>query len=122
MMATNLVFAWLSGGPAEGWRLAVTIGAENLATGIGATIVIAYFSGLCNNNFTATQFALLSSLGNQARTLLGTPSGFVAEELGWVNFFIAATFLAIPGLLLLLALWKKSVGVTAQPVAQKDIA
>jgi PAT family beta-lactamase induction signal transducer AmpG len=106
MMLTNLVFAWLSAGEALDWRLAVTIGAENFATGLGTTVIIAYYANLCNVNFTATQFALLSSLGNQARTLLGAPSGFVAEAVGWVEFFIYATMLAIPGLILLGILWK----------------
>lgn len=106
MMLTNLVFAWLSAGAAEDWRLAVTIGAENFATGLGTTVIIAYYANLCNVNFTATQFALLSSLGNQARTLLGAPSGFVAEAIGWIEFFIYATVLAIPGLILLGILWR----------------
>jgi len=106
MMATNLVFAWLAVGEALPWRLAVTIGLENFATGLGTTVIIAYYASLCNINFTATQFALLSSLGNQARTLLGAPSGFVADAVGWVEFFIYATVIAIPGLILLIILWK----------------
>ncbi|WP_262692548.1 AmpG family muropeptide MFS transporter [Kordiimonas aestuarii] len=110
MMLTNLGFAWLSMGATESWRLAVTVGLENFATGLGTTVIIAYYAGLCNVNFTATQFALLSSLGNQARTLLGAPSGFVAEAVGWVEFFLYATAIAIPGLILLFILWKKDVG------------
>ncbi len=110
MMLTNLGFAWLSMGATEGWRLAVTIGFENFATGLGTTVVIAYYAGLCNANFTATQFALMSSLGNQARTILGAPSGFVAEAVGWMEFFLYATAVALPGLILLFILWKKDVG------------
>lgn len=110
MMVTNLGFAWLSMGEAEQWRLAVAIGLENFATGLGTTVIIAYYASLCNINFTATQFALISSLGNQGRTLLGAPSGFVAEAVGWVEFFIFATLLAIPGLILLMILWKKNIG------------
>jgi len=112
MMLTNLGFAWLWTGEAELWRLAVTIGMENFATGLGTTVTIAYFASLCNVNFTATQYALVSSLGNQARTLLGAPSGFVAESVGWVEFFILATLLALPGLILLMILWKKNIGAT----------
>lgn len=110
MMLTNLGFAWLWTGEAELWRLAVTIGLENFATGLGTTVTIAYFASLCNVNFTATQYALISSLGNQARTILGAPSGFVAESVGWVEFFIYATLLALPGLILLMILWKKNIG------------
>lgn len=109
MMLTNLGFAWLWNGEAESWRLAVAIGMENFATGLGTTVIIAYMAGLCNANFTATQYALLSSLGNQARTLLGAPSGFVAEYLGWFEFFILATLLAVPGLIVLWFLWQKGV-------------
>jgi len=109
MMLTNLGFAWLAIGEAELWRLSVTIGTENFATGLGTTVIIAYSASLCNVNFTATQYALISSLGSQARTILGAPSGFVAEAIGWFDFFIIATFLAVPGLLVLLILWKKDI-------------
>ncbi len=114
MMLTNLGFAWLWIGEAEAWRLAATIGMENFATGLGTTVIIAYMAGLCNANFTATQFALLSSLGNQARTLLGAPSGYVAEAIGWFEFFVYATLLALPGLFVLWILWRRDV---AGPVA-----
>lgn len=107
MMMTNLGFAWLWSGDAVAWRLAAVIGMENFATGLGTTVIIAFMAGLCNANFTATQFALLSSLGNQARTLLGAPSGFVADEIGWFQFFIYATLLAIPGICVLFVLWRK---------------
>ncbi len=107
MMLTNLGFAWLWVGEAEAWRLAATIGMENFATGLGTTVIIAYMAGLCNANFTATQFALMSSLGNQARTLLGAPSGYVADYMGWFEFFIVATLLALPGLFVLWILWRK---------------
>lgn len=110
MMVTNLGFAWLWMGEAEQWRLAVTIGMENFATGLGTTVTIAYYASLCNVNFTATQYALISSLGNQARTLLGAPSGFVAEAVGWVEFFIFSTLLALPGIFVLMILWKKNIG------------
>ncbi|MFC3052037.1 AmpG family muropeptide MFS transporter [Kordiimonas pumila] len=109
MMLTNLGFAWLWAGDAEPWRLAVTIGFENFATGLGTTITIAYFASLCNVNFTATQYALISSLGNQARTILGAPSGYLAEAVGWVEFFILATLMAVPGMILLWILWRKNI-------------
>lgn len=110
MMLTNLGFAWLWNGEAEQWRLAVAIGMENFASGLGTTVVIAYYASLCNVNFTATQFALISSLGNQGRTLLGAPSGFVAEAVGWTEFFIGATLLALPGIFVLMILWKRNIG------------
>ncbi len=114
MMITNLGFAWLSVGEAVDWRLATTIGLENFASGLGNTVTIAYFASLCNVNFTATQYALISSLGNQARTILGAPSGYLAEAVGWVEFFIIATLLALPGLILLYFLWKKDKNMVAK--------
>lgn len=118
MMATNMGFAWLAIGEPEQWRLAVTIGMENFATGLGTTVMIAYMANLCNANFTATQYALLSSLANQARTLLGAPSGFVAEAVGWFEFFVYATLVAIPGLVVLMILWRLNIGAQREePVA-----
>lgn len=111
MMLTNLGFAWLAGGDAEPWRLALTVGLENFATGLGATVTIAYMASLCDLHFTATQFALLSALAGSARTVLGAPSGFVADAVGWVNFFVIATFAALPGLVLLTILWRRGAGV-----------
>lgn len=122
MMVTNLGFAWLASGEAESWRLAVTIGLENFATGLGTTVTIAYMAGLCNANFTATQFALLSSLAGQARTILGAPSGFVAEAVGWVEFFIYATFLAVPGLVLLFILWRMGAAEAVDINGEKEAA
>lgn len=109
MMVTNLVFAWLATQGHDVVALAVTIGAENFATGLGNTVVIAYLSSLCNLSFTATQYALLSSLASQARAILGSPSGVLADALGWVDFFIVSTLLAVPGLIVLLILWKRDI-------------
>ena len=111
MMVTNLVFAWLATRGHDVFALAVTIGSENFATGLGTTVVIAYLSSLCNLSFTATQYALLSSLASQARAIMGTFSGVLAENLGWVPFFLFSTLAAVPGLIMLLLLWRRSVGV-----------
>ena len=113
MMVTNLVFAWLATQGHDVIALAITIGAENFATGLGNTVVIAYLSSLCNLSFTATQYALLSSLASQGRAILGAPSGFLADAMGWVDFFIVSTLLAVPGLLVLMILWKKDVNANA---------
>ena len=110
MMITNLVFAWLAHQGHDVMALAVTIGAENFASGLGNTVVIAYLSSLCNLSFTATQYALLSSLASQARALLGAPSGVLADSMGWTDFFIFSTLLAVPGLIALVVLWKRNIG------------
>jgi PAT family beta-lactamase induction signal transducer AmpG len=114
MMVTNLVFAWLSTQGNDVYALAITIGAENFATGLGSTVIVAYLSSLCNISFTATQYALLSSLASQARAILGAPSGAWATSMGWVDFFIFSTLLAVPGLIVLSILWYKDVGSTKQ--------
>jgi len=104
MLVTNLGFAWLALVDATLTNLTVVVGAEKFATGIGATVLIAYLSGLTNIAYTATQFALLSSFATLGRTLLGANGGWIAENIGWFNFFILATLLAVPGLLMLIRL------------------
>jgi MFS transporter, PAT family, beta-lactamase induction signal transducer AmpG len=82
--------------------LALTIGAENLAGGMGSAAFVAYLSGLCNIAFTATQYALLSSLAAVGRTTLSASGGALADALGWTPFFVLATAACLPGLALLL--------------------
>lgn len=84
--------------------LATVIGFENFTVGMGSAALIAFMAALTNKQFTATQFALLSTLATLPRSLLSAPSGFMAEALGWPQFFVVCTLLAIPGLVLLPAL------------------
>ena len=109
MMVSNLVFAVLAVVGYNVPLLAFTIGFENLASGIGLSVFVAYLSGLCNVAFTATQYALLSSFAAVSRTWFSGGSGFMAENLGWVNFFIMTTVIAIPGLILLYFLWRSGI-------------
>jgi PAT family beta-lactamase induction signal transducer AmpG len=81
--------------------LAAVIGFENLTVGMGTAALTAFLAALTNRQFTAMQFALLSTLATLPRSLLSAPSGFIAEALGWPQFFVLCTLLAIPGLLLL---------------------
>ena len=106
MMVTNLFFAVLAVSGHSLPVLASAVALENFASGIGLTVFVAYLSGLCNLAFTATQYALLSSLTAVARTWLSTVSGYLAEALGWVPFFVATTLAAVPGLVLLVWLWR----------------
>ena len=109
MMITNLAFAALASFPPNLWLLGSVIGAENFATGLGTTVLVAYLSGLCNISFTATQYALLNSLANQGRAIFASSSGFIAESVGWVPFFFITTAMALPGLVLLFILMRKGV-------------
>jgi PAT family beta-lactamase induction signal transducer AmpG len=81
--------------------LALTIGTENLTNGIGSAAFVAYLSGLCNVAFTATQYALLSSLATVGVNVLSASGGWLADQLGWVPFFLVSMGLTVPGLALL---------------------
>ena len=81
--------------------LTVTIGIENLTGGMGTTAFVAYLSSLCNLSFTATQYALLSSLFAQSRTIFAASSGWLVERFDWVIFFGFTVLAAMPGLFLL---------------------
>ena len=109
--ATNLLFAWLAASGHDLTLLAVAVGADNFAGGLGSAAFVAYLSGLCNVSFTGTQYALLTSLMALGRTLFATASGPLAAQLGWVGFFIATTAIAVPGLALLLWLRRYPVSV-----------
>ncbi len=105
--ASNGVFAlqaWI--GP-ELPMLFVTIGIENLTGGIGTIAFVAYLSGLCNVAYTATQFALLSSLMAFTRTVLASGGGWLADQIDWVSYFLFTGVAAIPGLLMLLWLIRR---------------
>jgi PAT family beta-lactamase induction signal transducer AmpG len=78
-----------------------TIGIDNFTVGIGSAAFVAYLSGLCNVAFTATQYALFSSLAAVGRVVLSAPFGEIAKEVGWINYFFIAAAMALPGLLLL---------------------
>ena len=107
MMVTNLMFAWLAIEGHVVWLLALSVGVENFASGMGLAVFVTYLSGLCNLAFTATQYALLSSLAVVGRTWLAAPSGFLAEAVGWAPFYVLSTLAAAPGLLLLWLLWRR---------------
>lgn len=88
--------------------LALTISIENLTAGMATAAFIAYLSSLCNVAYTATQYALLSSLMNVARTVLAAGGGWLAETMDWTGYFILTTFAAVPGLVVLYWLMKRT--------------
>lgn len=83
------------------WALSVVIGIENFCGGLGTAAYTALLMGLCNTRFTATQYALLSSLMAVSRYVTGAPTGYLADAAGWIPFFMICTLLALPALLLL---------------------
>ncbi|MCK4618374.1 MAG: AmpG family muropeptide MFS transporter [Desulfobacterales bacterium] len=82
--------------------LSAVIAFENLSSGMGTAAYVAFMASITNKKFTATQYALLSSLMGVPRVLVSAPTGFFAKSFGWENFFIFCTLIAIPGMLLLL--------------------
>lgn len=96
--------------------LSAVIAFENLSIGLGTAALIAFMAGITNKKFTATQYALLASLMGVPRVITSAPAGFLVKNLGWVNFFIVCTLMAIPGMLLLLkfAPWNVKEGATSQ--------
>ncbi len=87
-------------GPSVPW-LAGVIAFENISSGMGTAAYVAFMAALTNKRFTATQYALLSSLIGVPRAVLSAPTGFMAKSMGWPGFFIFCALVAIPGLLLL---------------------
>lgn len=100
-MLTNLLLVVQAQVGADHLFLTLCIISENSTAGMTSMAFIAYLSSLCRVNYTATQYALLSSLAAVARTFLSTTSGQLAESVGWVWFFTISSLLAVPALLLL---------------------
>jgi PAT family beta-lactamase induction signal transducer AmpG len=97
---SNLVFIVQAEAGHDQLVLIGVIAFENFTGGLGNPVIVAYLSRLCNLNFTATQYALLSSIAVTARSTLSTPSGYLAKYLGWTDFFIATAVMSLPALLL----------------------
>lgn len=77
---------------------------ENICAGMGTAAFVALIMSLCNSNYTATQFALLSSLAAFGRVYVGPVSGYMVQAVGWAGFYFFSAVVAIPGLLLLVFL------------------
>jgi PAT family beta-lactamase induction signal transducer AmpG len=103
-MASNLVFLWQLHAGNDIVVLSIVISLENLSGGMGTAAFVAYISRLCNKEFTATQYALLSSLAAVGRTILSTSSGITVDVVGWQWFFIISTAIALPGIIVLIIL------------------
>jgi len=78
--------------------LSTVIAFENLSSGMGTAAFIAFMASITHKKFTATQYALLSSLMGIPRVMASAPTGFFAKNMGWTSFFIACTLIAAPGM------------------------
>ena len=101
---TNLLFAGLSRLEPEVIYLAVVISADNISGGFAATAFIAYLSSLTNKAYTATQYALFSSLMTLPGKFISGFSGIVVDNFGYFEFFVAAALLGVPAILLVIYL------------------
>jgi MFS transporter, PAT family, beta-lactamase induction signal transducer AmpG len=118
-MFSNVMFMVLAASGQNYWVLVAAIVTENMTSGIGLTVFTTYLSGLSSLAYTATQFALLSSLAAVARTWLSTPAGYLAKQLGWMGFWGFTIVAAVPGMILLWILWSK--GYVVESVRQSKV-
>ncbi len=112
-VVTNLAFALLAASEAEFGLLLMTVSADNLAGGIAGSVFIAYLSSLTNTAYTATQYALFSSLFTLAGKFLGGFSGVIVDATSYVHFFIITGLLGIPAILLVLFLMSRETRATS---------
>lgn len=116
---TNLLFSWVALAGHDIVVLTLAITADNLTGALGGVAFIGYLSSLCTAGMAGTQYALLTSLMAFGRTTMSAGGGWLAAQMGWVEFWVATTLVAIPGLLLLLWLWHVSEKKTP-PSAKKE--
>ena len=105
---TNLFFVWLAVSAPDLVNLAIVISVDNLSGGFATAAFIAYLSSLTNTTYTATQYALFSSLMTLPAKIIGGFSGIVVEAAGYAYFFLYAGLLGAPALLLIIYLMKNS--------------
>jgi PAT family beta-lactamase induction signal transducer AmpG len=103
---TNLLFVWQANVGHDIVVLTIAITIDSFTGALGGVAFIAYLSSLCTAGMAGTQYALLTSLMAAGRTWLSAGGGWLAAQTGWPVFWLLTTLLAIPGLLLLLWLWR----------------
>jgi PAT family beta-lactamase induction signal transducer AmpG len=98
--------------------LSGVIAFENLSSGMGTAAFVAFMASITNKKFTATQYALLTSLIGIPRALASAVTGFMAKNIGWESFFIFCALAAVPGMLLLIkfAPWNSKAVVRAETI------
>jgi PAT family beta-lactamase induction signal transducer AmpG len=121
-MATILPFVWLSQAGHTLAGLFIVVSGEYLGIGLGAIALTAFMARETSKAFTATQFALFTSFIAIPRTVANASTGFIVEAVGWTQFFIICTVVAIPGMLLLLkvAPWKERRQGEAPEIEKKE--
>jgi MFS transporter, PAT family, beta-lactamase induction signal transducer AmpG len=100
-MISILGFAVLTQFPQNKMALGLAIGFEAVGVGLGTAAFVAFIARTTNPAFTATQFALFTSLAALPRTVINSFAGMIVEHIGWLNFYWLCMLLAVPGMLLL---------------------
>ena len=100
--------------------LTVCICIENVSGGMGTAAFVAFMAQLCNVRFTATQYALLSSISSVGRTLISSSAGVLADGLGWGGFFVATAAFGVPGMVLLYVISREHVTDGVLPDSKED--
>jgi PAT family beta-lactamase induction signal transducer AmpG len=113
--AGNLFFVLQAVGGHRLPYLALCVTAENVTGAMAGVALVAYLSGLCSPAFTATQYALLSSIALVGRSLVASSSGVLAERVGWVHFFLLTSVVTLPALLLLVWIERQEAAHPDQP-------
>ncbi len=103
-------FLWLANGTLDKtlWSLALVIGVEAFTVGLASAAIGGYLASITSRAYSATQFALFSSLAAVPRTLLASSTGVLQEQLGWSGFFQICLLIAVPGMVLLFVVFKKT--------------
>ena len=96
----NLFFVLQAAGGHRIGYLALCVTAENITGGMAGTALVTYLSSLCSPAFTATQYALLSSISLLGRTVVGSSGGILSEKFGWVRFFLLTCVVTLPAIIL----------------------
>jgi PAT family beta-lactamase induction signal transducer AmpG len=108
MAVSNMSFAGLAVVGHSNLAMAGAIGFENFASGIGGVAVVAYFSALCDLRYTAAQFALLSAAASVVgRIVTGASAGALIERIGYVDFYVLTTVVALPGIVVFWVMVRK---------------
>lgn len=100
-IVSTLGFAWLAKVGAQPLLMAGVYGFETFSTGLTLAAFTAYIASTTDPRYTATQFALFTSLASIPRTLASAASGYIVADIGWFNYFLVCAALGIPGMLLL---------------------
>ncbi|GGB83392.1 MFS transporter [Marinobacterium zhoushanense] len=119
MAASNLMFAVIAAaGPVE-WLLVLTLVIDNFTTAFSTVAFVSFLTLLTGRAFSATQYALLASLGNLSRTTLAGLSGYTVDWLGsWERFFVVTALMVLPSLLMLWTLRHRFNHITANAQAE----